>query len=141
MNQTIEQERAAFALKEIQALVATDIKRSELRSYTSALPAMIHMNGLGQALAFCYAKSKGRSGNAYGAIYGVLSGWLTKDGQPLAPAEANEARDALKRLTAVDLGLYRVAQIEALALMEWIRKFAIAFLIDEETPKGPEGRA
>ena len=141
MSQTIEQQRAAYALQEIHRLAETDVKRSELRSYSSALPAMIHTNGLGQALAFCRAKGQGNSGTAYRKLYRLLSGWLTQDGQPLASLEAAGERDALTQLTRVDLEHYRVAQVEALALMEWVRKFAIAFLVDPEPDPQAEGGA
>ncbi len=81
--QTIEQQRAAFALDEINAALegpaASQSFRKEFRSYGSALPAMIHMNGLGQAAAFCCAK-----GGTYGKLYDILSRWMISEGQPLA---------------------------------------------------------
>ena len=63
MKKTIQQERAAFALEEVGAInkriqeiaAGNDrdkIKASEYKSYASGFPAMIQMNGLGQAAAF-----------------------------------------------------------------------------------------
>ena len=139
MSQTIEQERAAFALTKIHGL-GSEVKHKEFRSYASALPAMIHMNGLGQALAFCHAKGSGKNGKAYEKLYEIVSDWLTKKGQPLEPAVGDSRSDALTRLTVVALEHYRVAQVEALALMDWVRKFAISFLVESESKK-EEGEA
>lgn len=134
---TIEQQRAAYALAEIQTLLKdSKVNRKEFRSYANALPAMIHMNGLGQALAFCCAK-----GDTYGTLYGIVGKWLTRANQPLAVNQPEEGESSvtqptdssskvMENLTQVDMYHYRVAQAEAMALMEWVRKFAVAFMVD-----------
>ena len=66
MAQTIQQQRAKYALNEVNRLsqlLATEPAKqkkfqSEFIAYASGLPAMIHMNGLGQAMAFCNTKGK-----------------------------------------------------------------------------------
>jgi CRISPR-associated protein Cmr5 len=130
VSQTIEQKRAAFALVEINAFLETHAgkkeSQKEFRSYASALPAMIHMNGLGQAAAFCRAK-----GETYGKLYDILSRWMIKAGQPFAGDS-----DLLAGVVARDMYTYRVAQAEALALMEWVKKFALAFMVEEEDAPG-----
>ena len=145
-QQTIEQRRAAYALGEINRLLQnTEMNRGEFRSYAKALPAMIHMNGLGQALAFCCAKGQGtgRGCEAYGSLYRIVGQWLTRDDQPLKPEAADENRpsngrpDALQCITEVDMYHYRVAQAEALALMEWVRKFATAYMVDAGSTAAP----
>ena len=124
--QTIEQRRAAFALNEINATLedaaTSQSFRKEFRSYASALPAIIHMNGLGQAAAFCCAK-----GGTYGELYNILSRWMISEGQPLAGQ-----KNLLTGITVSDMYHYRVAQAEALALLEWVKKFALAFMVIEE---------
>ena len=62
MPRMMEQERAKFALERITEFTAQSSERhKELRSHVSALPALIRMNGLGQALAFYRMKDKGSS--------------------------------------------------------------------------------
>ncbi len=133
--QTIEQQRAAFALDEINAVLAKRGAdkpfRKEFRSYASALPAMIHMNGLGQAAAFCRAK-----GGTYGKLYEILSKWMIRDGQPFQNDD-----DLLVGITAADMYHYRVAQAEALALLEWLKKFALAFMATEDDENGKPSEA
>ncbi len=126
VSQTIEQQRAAFALTKIKTLKehASDNSRKEFRSYASALPAMIHMNGLGQAAAFCRAK-----GGTYGKLYDMLSEWMVSKGQPFAGQPT-----LLTGITAMDMYHYRVAQAEALALLQWIKKFALALMAEDPAP-------
>ena len=51
---TLQQRRAAFALARIRALAAelTNDTQKEFNRYASAMPFMIHSNGLGQTAAF-----------------------------------------------------------------------------------------
>ena len=104
-----------------------DISQKEYKSYASGFPAMIQMNGLGQAAAFYRSKgaentSKGR---AYCALYDLLSGWLTQSGQPYADFD-----DLLKGITEENMRAYMLAQAEALALLDWVKKFAKAYMGD-----------
>jgi len=128
MELTIEQQRAKFALECIQALKneLDDKQQTEFISYASSLPAMIHMNGLGQAMAFC--KLKGKERDSYKALYQLVSDWLCQSGQPYA-----NKTELLTGITQCDRHRYQLAQAEALALMSWVKKFAKAFLKDEES--------
>ena len=117
--QTAQQERAKFALAKIEKYRDFEIKdQAELKSYASSLPAMIHMNGLGQAMAFCKSKKDNHS-----KLYDLLCDWLTSDGQPY-----NGQKDLLSGITKCDMHTYRQAQAEAQMMMSWIQKFARAFL-------------
>lgn len=123
--QTMQQQRAKHALSKVKELAAKDKKEhSKLRSRASELPFMIHANGLGQALAFF--KSKGGK-DGYDHLYSVLATWLVGDGSPL-----QGAKDALEGVTQCDLRTYRVAQAEAIQYMEWVKKFASAYLYEEK---------
>ncbi|OIP41961.1 type III-B CRISPR module-associated protein Cmr5 [Candidatus Desantisbacteria bacterium CG2_30_40_21] len=85
MPQTIQQERAAFALEKVQQkaeeLQGKDKER--YKSYANALPFMIHANGLGQAAAFYKSKSTGKTGKRHRFIRRYMnflaSGWSMKD--------------------------------------------------------------
>ena len=124
MSQTQSQRRAAAALQAVKKIEKQeDAKlKDRFRSYAQSLPAMIQMNGLGQTAAFCRSRT-GASDQAYQELYGVMSHWLTAEGQPYA-----EHQDLLEALTAAPMGPYRAAQVEVLAYLDWVKRFAAAFL-------------
>ncbi len=126
MALTIQQQRAKFSLERIESLRAKlkPNEQIEFISYASGLPAMIHMNGLGQAMAFCKLKSKER--DSYGQLYQLVSDWLCQIDQPY-----DGQADVLAGITQCDMMHYQLAQAEALVLMSWVKKFAKAFLDQE----------
>ncbi len=134
--QTMQQKRAKYALEQVHnAIDNKAINQKEYKAYAANLPAMIHMNGLGQAAAFF--KSKGNTNDAYDAIYQILSDWLCgkEKGAEIQPYKGCE--NLLEGITSKDMHQYRAAQAEAQALMDWVKKFAKAFMdSDEEKKKG-----
>lgn len=120
--QTIQQQRAKYALEQVNAAIARGVNQKEYRAYASNLPAMIHMNGLGQAAAFFKSK-----GDTHVELYNLLSGWLCKNGQPYA-----NCQNLLDGITTKDINAYRLAQAEAQMLMDWVKKFAKAFMTEGE---------
>jgi len=145
MEQTIQQKRAKFALEKITALKPLpDFKseKEEVRnkmqkdfekefvSYASSLPAMIHTNGLGQAMAFCCVK--GKKSIAYKKLYEIISAWLCQSPQTYANCKDNSGNYCvLIGITTKDMQSYQLAQAEALVLLSWVKKFAKAFLAEE----------
>lgn len=133
MTQTMQQERAGYALEKVLALESklSAAEKKEFRSYAADLPAMIHMNGLGQAAAFF--KSKGK---VHEILYDLLSTWMTKPLQPY-----NGCTDLLDGVTSKTMHDYRLAQAEAQMLMDWVKKFAKAYIPaeDEKTQKTAPG--
>ncbi|MBF0220420.1 MAG: type III-B CRISPR module-associated protein Cmr5 [Gammaproteobacteria bacterium] len=125
MPQTIEQQRAAYALKRVNHHLAdaafTEDDRKEFNSYAQALPAMIHTNGLGQAMAFYRSK-----GGNHERIYQLLSGWLCRENQPYSGQT-----DLLTAITQTDMHHYRMAQVESQALLGWLKRFTKAFMAVE----------
>lgn len=122
MQQTMQQQRAAYALKCVQKAASNShTNQKEYKSYASQLPAMIHMNGLGQAAAFFRAK-----GDTHLELYQVLSNWLCKEQQPY-----KGCKDLLEGITTKDMHHYRLAQAEAQMLMDWVKKFAKAYMTSE----------
>ena len=139
--QTIQQQRAAYALKCVERDRAEHKSekgfQSAYKSYASGLPAMIQMNGLGQAAAFYRSKSTGNDSKAiaYGCLYKLLSDWLTDSGRPYsAHRNHDDVRDSglLHGVTKADMRTYMLAQSEAQALLDWVKKFAKAYM---EEPK------
>ena len=124
--QLMQQKRAAYALEAIQQakrqIQAENLKEKEYKSYAMHFPTMIHTNGLGQAAAFF--KSKGK---AHELLYQLLSKWLIKDNQPFAGKT-----NLLEGITQSDMKTYRLAQAEAQALMDWVKKFAKAYMTEED---------
>ena len=127
MHQTMQQQRAAAALSAVQRHHRSSYQ-GQLHSYLHALPAMIHMNGLGQAAAFYLSKASGNGDKerAYQAAYELLTQWLCKTGQPYAGHD-----DLMSAITTADLHHYRLAQAEAQAYLDWVKKFAAAYLSEE----------
>jgi len=123
MQQTIQQKRAAFALDKIEkAAGRLNIEDKEkYKSYASALPFMIHANGLGQAAAFY--KSKSNKEAIYGELYKLLSDWLVKEGQSY-----QGCNDLLDGIRSRDMKTYIAAQAEAIEFMTWVKQFADAFM-------------
>lgn len=133
MELTIQQQRAKFALERITTFKdqLADKEQKEFISYASSLPAMIHMNGLGQAMAFC--KVKGGERKSYQALYQLISDWICETGQPYS-GKAN----ILDGITTCDMAHYQLAQSEALVLMSWVKKFAKAFLAEDKKDDSPK---
>ena len=126
--QTMEQQRAAFALQTIESYLGLNkTRQTELRRYIVQIPALIHMNGLGQALAFY--RMKGRD-STHEIIYQTLGQWLCQEkaGRVFDGTE----HDLLKAITSADMFRYMAAQSEALALLEWLKKLATALLHKED---------
>ncbi len=134
--QTIQQQRAKHALNKVKSAADNpQIDNEKFKSYASNLPAMIHMNGLGQAAAFF--KSKGNSSPEHAELYNILSNWLCRhDNDPQIQQDMpiqpyNGCANLLIGITTQDMHQYRLAQAEAQALMDWVKKFAKAFMITE----------
>lgn len=126
--QSMEQHRAEFALTKIQNIATgPENVQVEVRRYLNGLPALIRMNGLGQALAFYRMQGNGSS---HELIYRIVGEWLcqgTSQGRVFT-----QNADVLTAITRGDMFAYMAAQNEALALLEWLKKFGIALLKKED---------
>lgn len=124
--QTMDQQRADFALTTIEKYAREEgsNRQAELRRYIIQIPALIHMNGLGQALAFYHSKGKE---STHEMVYQLLGSWLSRKDSKGRVFEGADA-DLLKAITSADMFQYMAAQNEALALLEWLKKFATALL-------------
>lgn len=125
---SMDQERAEFALKKIQEVLKAPAHKVEVRRYLNNLPALIRMNGLGQALAFFRMKNES---TAHQAIYRMVGAWLCDADSKGRIFSKNPDPDALTAITQSDMAHYMAAQNEALALLQWLKKFAVAMLPKE----------
>jgi CRISPR-associated protein Cmr5 len=114
---TIEQHRAVHA----QTCVTNvgDVIKA-YKAAASGFPALIRMNGLGQALAFI----RSRKTAEYAALYQHVSAWLCQKAAPPGPLAGGE--DALDTLIQRDAQTYRQAETETIAVMVWIKRYAEA---------------
>lgn len=137
MTQTIQQQRAKYALDFVTALTEQHKFNKEQQknfiSYASSLPAMIHTNGLGQAMAFHKAKGSDKGfaetedkKRSYNALYKIVSDWLCQK-----PQIYQNHKNVLEGVARENMQSYQLAQVEALALMSWVKKFAKAFLSED----------
>lgn len=130
LMQTLEQGRAYFAYQQVQS-VAGEGYDKEYKAYVKKIPMLIKTNGLGSAVAFVDAKSKGKANNsklAYGAVYEQITGWLKKDEKTLIDLLEKNLTEAILLL---DSRNYRAATVEVLALFNWLRRFAEALIEGE----------
>lgn len=131
---TLEQQRAADALARLREIQdRSEQFRKRYRSYVERLGPMIVMNGLGQALATERAAAGERQKEeekAHGQLYDNVQRWLCRqDGGVYAGAG-----DVLEALVNHDEAAYLHAQAEALAWLDWHKKFCQA-----ELPRDTEG--
>lgn len=116
------QQRAAFAHQCIVEALKTDSSiQKEVKSYIQSLPAMIQMNGFGQAIAFykSHPPSK-RGGTAYQMLYTWLSNWLVQ--------QNIYSNDLMTAICNESMQHYQLATAETQALLVWLKKFARAYL-------------
>ena len=104
--------RLVFDLKEF----AREVKR---------LPVRIRTAGLGQALGFMCAKSKGD--DAKSKILEDLAGWLLEERQlARRPARAGKSDAVVRAIMEGDADLLRRATEESLLYLQWLSRFAEA---------------
>lgn len=131
---TAEQLRAANALSRIDELgrESHGFKR-RYQAYLDRLCPTIVMIGLGQALATERAAAgpepKSDEQRAHRELYAGLERWLCRPEDGVYP----QAEDLLAAIIANDEDRYLRAQAEALAWLEWHKKFCRASF-----PKGEE---
>ena len=125
--QTLDQRRAANALRLVKSLKESG-KYAKYPSYVKSLPATVLQNGLGQALATLLAAAKGDTSDAHHLLYSHLHQWLCSDTDD---AVFRAAPDVLEAITQHEEKQYLHAQAESLAYLEWLKKFAVAYLSSE----------
>jgi CRISPR-associated protein Cmr5 len=125
---TTEQKRAERALARVQEAKNQGKKfRDDYKNFAKRAPANIQTNGLGQTLAFWRSKGKGDRGEAAEVIYRDISQWVLEEMK-----WSSDNDDLLKKVTECSTNEYRRATIEAMAFLNWLRRFAEAELGDGE---------
>lgn len=115
---TLGQKRAAFALEKIFSIASKINDKDEFKSFTAGIPSMLLMNGFGQTLSFMVAKGDQKHLD----VFDMLKIWLTEETGLIK--SSLDRRGFLLNIADTDQKNYLEAQNEALALLEWIKRFA-----------------
>ncbi|MCP4185405.1 MAG: type III-B CRISPR module-associated protein Cmr5 [Hyphomicrobiales bacterium] len=134
-HKSLAQIRAHHALGAIQLIAGKSHSwESNYLAYVKALPATIIMSGLGQALATEKAQGNKPPGKendvskGHSKLYIHVGDWLLK-GWKTGNYSAN--RDLLEAIVNDSEAEYVRAQAEAMEYLEWLKKFAVAYLVDK----------
>lgn len=137
MHQTLEQARAKAAWTLVKGVKQNDIVK--YKTLVKRFPALVNHNGLGQSISFLFAKQKGDS--AEGQLLTHLSQWLmqsnqNKDVSCYTPPYSNPYPPGtlLAAITGHDSHTYIQATREALAFLDYLRRFADG-LSENNAPK------
>ncbi len=121
---TIEQERAAQAWEDVADVSAG--QRKEYRSRVLSAAALIQTNGLAQMLAFLRTKK-----GADNQLADQLSSWVKDQLYPDKPTRPADDLDKILRDHNSDT--LRLATREALAYLQWLRRFAQSQILIEDS--------
>jgi CRISPR-associated protein Cmr5 len=129
---TLSQERADFALKK----VLEKTKEEKFATFSAGAPSVILQNGFGQAMAFWYAKANDKKGNKdeHKIMTDIIEEWSRKR----FPGLFNEgdSRVFLENLMKMEQRDYHKVQNETIKLLEWVKRFANAFIKKADSQKG-----
>ncbi|MBC7233573.1 MAG: type III-B CRISPR module-associated protein Cmr5 [Chloroflexi bacterium] len=142
-QRSLEQERASVAWECIQRVQERnkqlEDKKKYAKEYSSlarSAPADIQANGLGQTIAFWLAKgyewdkkeqqSKPKQDNAHAELLSHVARWLRH--RRILP-EGKDPVDWISQDATTDE--YRLATVEAIAFLTWLKRFAEAELPKE----------
>jgi len=120
VSQTLEQNRAAYALSAINGFRGDE--EEKYSTLIKRLPAMVINNGLGQALAYLLADDENKQEKPSWHLYKCLETWIIKEQKIYSDG------DLIKLLMRGDRNKYMHAQAETLNLLTWMTKFADAYL-------------
>ena len=116
-QQTLDQERAKRAWENVKAVKGQSYE-ADYGSLARRVPALVQTNGLGQTLAFL--KAKGKNSKAHQVLYEHLSDWVT--------GQMGWQKKLLAEVVGRDTADYRRATTEAIAFLNWLKRFAEAEL-------------
>ena len=136
------QKRAADALAKVKALAAAN-DYGNYRNYVKALPARIIMNGLGQALAMEKAGAQAKNPDirkGHEKLFEHVQDWLLNGWEHTPYRGQSDILAAIVNGSEAD---YIRAQGEAMAHVEWLKKFAVAYLkgVDDPAEGGDDATA
>jgi len=130
LQRTLEQERAQRAWACVQEVTSKPQEfKKKYGSLARKVPMLVLTNGLGQTLAFLKAKGKNHPADEHTVLFRHLSNWVLDQ---VAPGTSSGNDDLLQWVLRNDSAAYRRATTEALAFLNWLKRFAEAELPAEE---------
>lgn len=121
--QTKEQKRSEFALSQIQLKFNGQVD-GDTATFFVGMPTMVLTNGIGQSMAFLLSKKKKEQ---HARTFEILKTWLSLEVSELAVNAQNNNMQFLKNFALIDQQKYLTAQKEALAMLNWLKRYARAF--------------
>ncbi len=125
----LDRSRAMHAWNSIQSVKCQTYK-TEYGRLARKIPTLIQVNGLAQTLAFFKAKGKENDPKSrkeqFVQVFNHLSEWICNN--RLEPGTG----DLLDRVLQMDSNKYRFVTNEALAFLQWLKRFAEAELGSED---------
>lgn len=126
-----QRERAKYAFGCVQEIRERSFA-SEYKSHVKSFPSMILQNGIGNALAFAYAKSDGDENCGWGAILWQIYGWVENNRQPAHDNfKVKIERFIQQRILNSETAQYRSIEVETLSLLNWLKRFASGMIAKE----------
>jgi CRISPR-associated protein Cmr5 len=130
LQKTLEQKRAEQAWECVQKVTKKSQEfKKKYGSLARKVPMLVLTNGLGQTLAFLKAKGKSDPADEHTVLFRHLSDWVLSQ---VAPNTTASNGDLLQWVLHNDSVAYRRATTEALAFLNWLKRFAEAELPTEE---------
>lgn len=126
MATTKEQKRSAFALRKIEEVYGTTISKDDA-NFIVGTPTMILTNGLAQTMAFLLSKKDPKKNEDVKEVkvFKILQEWLM--GEVRGLEQGKDPRKFLELFAKLDQEKYLTVQEEALALLQWLKRYARAF--------------
>lgn len=125
--QELDRNRAMYAWESIQSVKSKKFP-DKYGSLARKMPTLIQVNGLAQTLA--YLKAKGKENDPkkehFVQAFDHLSGWICNN------RLKSGTGDLLARVLVMDSQTYRFVTNEALAFLQWLKRFAEAELGTED---------
>jgi len=125
---TMAQKRAKYALDKVLEVTKNKDEKAkkEFKSFSAGAPSMILQNGFGQTLAFWLAKGTEK----HIQLFDIIKNWLSYQEGDVNNTfvKSKDRKGLIDELSSMDQQAYLDAQSEALALLEWVKRFASADL-------------
>lgn len=143
-----EQERAKWAWEAVDEIAAlersdkSDKVKARYGTRARKLPSYLQVNGLGQTLAFLYAKGKGEGAKGGGGALGSGDAYLLRhlrDRVLRTIRHDNLQRtsdDVMATYTGLDPDQHRLVSAELAATAQWLKRFAEGRLEEEQDDGG-----
>jgi CRISPR-associated protein Cmr5 len=133
-QQTLDQRRAEQALKDVKQIegAGNDALKKKYAALARKTPANLQSSGLGQSMAFLRSKAgQKREGNEHWLLYQHVSRWVMNEMK-----QPGKADQLLEWVVGQDSPIYRQATAEAMAYLNWLKRFAEALLPEPEDSGG-----